>query len=116
MLFRNVEAVKKNVLFCKIVCFYEMITSQNVPSLLDCYSVFFGQILSIVLKGYPKLPRSEDENTMILQNVWDYKPNDAMSHLRRNEFFYTSFDHFSALYNCQESLQFWPVFPVLSHT
>jgi len=60
-----------------------MITSQNVSSLLDCYSVF-GQIVSGVLKDHPKLPSPEDEATLILQNVRNYKLNDAMLHLRRN--------------------------------
>ena len=46
--------------------------------------MFFGQIVSSVLKDHPKLPRPEDEATVILQNVRDYKPNDAMSHFRRN--------------------------------
>jgi hypothetical protein len=43
MLFRNVEAVKRmfcSVKFCTPV---EMITSQNVSSLLDCYCVFLNR-------------------------------------------------------------------------
>ena len=84
MLFRNMEAVKENVLFCKILCscrndnFSECSKSSGV---LLCV---FGQIVSSVLKDHPELPRPEDEDTMILQNVMNYKPNDAMSHFRRN--------------------------------
>jgi hypothetical protein len=97
MLFKNVEAVKKNVSFCKILCSYRNDNFSECfksSGLLPCV---FGQIVSSVLKDHPKLPRPEDEDTVILQNVRDYKPNDAMSHLRRNEFCYTSFDHFSTL-------------------
>jgi len=106
MLFRNVEAVKKNVLFCKILCSYRIDNFSECFKSSGLLLCLFGQIVSSVLKDHPKLPRPDDEDTMILQNVRDYKPKDAMSHVRRSEFCYTSFDHFNTLQNCQESLQF----------
>jgi len=97
MLFRNVEAVTKNVLFCEILCSYR---NDNFSECFESSGLLlcvFGQIVSSVLKDHPKLPSPEDEDTVIIQNVRDYKPNDAMSLLRRNEFCYTSFDHFNTL-------------------
>ena len=97
MLFRNVEAVKKDALFCKILCSYRNDNFSECFKSSGLLLCVFGHIVSIVLKDHPKLARPEDEDTVILQNIRDYKRNDAMSHLRRSEFCYTSFDHFSTL-------------------
>jgi len=97
MLFRSVEAVTKNVLFLKISCSYRNDNFSQCFKSSGLLLCVFGQIVSSVLKDHPKLPSPEDEAAVILQNVRYYKPNDAMSHLRRNEFCYTSFDHFSTL-------------------
>jgi len=96
-LFRNVEAFKKNVLFYKIPCFYKNYNFSECFQSSGLLLCVFGQIVSSVLTDHPTLPRPEDEDTMIRQNVGDYKPNDVMLHLRRNEFCYTSFDYFSTL-------------------
>jgi hypothetical protein len=92
-MWRQLKRMFCSVKFCASI---EIITSQCFKSsgLLLCV---FGQIVSSVLKDHPKLPRPEDEDTVILQNVRDYKPNDAMSHLRRSEFCCTTFDLFSTL-------------------
>jgi hypothetical protein len=91
------EAFTKNVLFCKILCTYRSDYFSECFKSSGLLLCVFGQIVSIVLNDHPRLPNPENEDTMILQNVMDYKPNDAMAHPRITEFCYTSFDHFITL-------------------
>ena len=59
MLFRNVEAVVKNVLFCKILCSYRNDNFSECFESSGLVLCVFGQIVSSVLKDHPKLPSPE---------------------------------------------------------
>jgi hypothetical protein len=92
-----VEAVTKNISFCKILCSYGNDNCSECLNSSGLLPFVSGQIVSSVLKDNPRLSNPENEDIMILQNVMDYKPDDVMSHPRITELCYTSFGHFITL-------------------